>query len=51
MKKYVSPELNVELFNLIDLIMVSGPDFGGKTNGTDNPNGPDEGGGDLPIEP
>ena len=41
MKKYVSPELNVELFNLVDMIMESGVDFGSTGTGTDNQN-PDE---------
>ncbi|MCR4614576.1 MAG: hypothetical protein K5756_00290 [Clostridiales bacterium] len=33
MKKYVSPELNVELFNLADMIMLSNPDFNGGVGG------------------
>ena len=36
MKKYVSPELNVELFNLADMIMLSAGSFnGGATGGTE----------------
>lgn len=47
MKKYVSPELNVELFNLVDMIMESGVDFGSQP---DQPGNPDQPGG-LVIGP